>query len=152
MSPIHAPRQRSRQTGAAAVEFALVASIFFMLLIGIAEFSRVLFYWNTAGEATRLGARIAVVCDVTDTAIKDRMTLLMPLLKTSNIQVAYEPSGCDADDDTARNSCRSVTVSVANVSVKTLIPVVPITVSLPPFTTTLPRESLDSSTGGKICN
>ncbi|MEC3766687.1 MULTISPECIES: TadE/TadG family type IV pilus assembly protein [Cupriavidus] len=152
MSPIRTPRPRSRQTGAAAIEFALVASIFFMLLIGIAEFSRVLFYWNTAGEATRLGARIAVVCDVTDTAIKDRMTLLMPLLKTSNIQVAYEPSGCDADADTARNSCRAVTVSVANVSVKTFIPVVPITVSLPPFTTTLPRESLDSSTSGKICN
>ncbi|CAM3303915.1 TadE/TadG family type IV pilus assembly protein [Cupriavidus taiwanensis] len=152
MSPIRAPRPRSGQAGAAAIEFALVASIFFMLLIGIAEFSRVLFYWNTAGEATRLGARIAVVCDVTDTAIKDRMTLLMPLLKASNIQVAYEPSGCDADADTARNSCRSVTVSVANVSVKTFIPVVPITVSLPPFTTTLPRESLDSSTSGKICN
>lgn len=152
MSPIRAPRPRSGQAGAAAIEFALVASIFFMLLIGIAEFSRVLFYWNTAGEATRLGARIAVVCDVTDTAIKDRMTLLMPLLKASNIQVAYEPSGCDADADTARNSCRSVTVSVANVSVKTFIPVVPITVSLPPFTTTLPRESLDSSSSGKICN
>ncbi len=152
MSPIRAPRPRSGQAGAAAIEFALVASIFFMLLIGIAEFSRVLFYWNTAGEATRLGARIAVVCDVTDTAVKDRMTLLMPLLKASNIQVAYEPSGCDADADTARNSCRSVTVSVANVSVKTFIPVVPITVSLPPFTTTLPRESLDSSTSGKICN
>ncbi|EYS89228.1 pilus assembly protein TadG [Cupriavidus sp. SK-4] len=152
MTPIHATHLRSRQSGAAAIEFALVASIFFMLLIGIAEFSRVLFYWNTAGEATRLGARIAVVCDVTDTAIKDRMTYLMPLLKDTNIQVAYEPSGCDADADTARNSCRSVTVSVADVSVKTFIPVVPITVSMPPFSTTLPRESLDSATSGKICN
>ncbi|MNT68496.1 hypothetical protein D3C72_2067350 [compost metagenome] len=93
-----------------------------------------------------------MVCDVTDTAIKDRMTYLMPLLKDTNIQVAYEPSGCDADADTARNSCRSVTVSVADVSVKTFIPVVPITVSMPPFSTTLPRESLDSATSGKICN
>lgn len=152
MTPIRAMRPCSRQAGATAVEFALVASIFFMLLIGIAEFSRVLFYWNTAGEATRLGARIAVVCDTTDTAIKTKMTKLMPLLQATNIQVAYEPSGCDADPDSARNSCRSVTVSVANLSVKTFIPVVPIEVSMPSFSTTLPRESLDSSTSGPICN
>ena len=54
----------------AAVEFALVAALFFTLLIGIMEMGRVLFYWNSAAEATRLGARLAVVCDLNDTTIK----------------------------------------------------------------------------------
>ncbi|MFJ4288572.1 TadE/TadG family type IV pilus assembly protein [Cupriavidus sp. NPDC089707] len=152
MTPHHATRLRRHQSGATAIEFAIVASIFFMLLIGIAEFSRVLFYWNTAGEATRLGARIAAVCDAKDATIKARMTNLMPKLQAANIQIGYEPSGCEADADVARSTCRSVTVSVANVSVKTFIPVVPITLAMPSFTTTLPRESLNSSTGGKICN
>lgn len=43
---------RKLQRGVAAVEFALVAGIFFSLLIGIMEMGRVLFYWNTATEAT----------------------------------------------------------------------------------------------------
>ena len=113
MTSLRTSRLRRQQAGATVIEFAIVASIFFMLLIGIAEFSRVLFYWNTAGEATRLGARIAAVCDVKDATIKARMTNLMPKLQAANIQIGYEPSGCDADADVARNTCRSVTVSVA---------------------------------------
>ena len=40
------------QRGVAAVEFALIASILFTALIGAMEMSRVLFYWNTAAEAS----------------------------------------------------------------------------------------------------
>ena len=80
------------------------------------------------------------------------MTSLFPVLTSNNIQVSYAPSGCDPDAATARSNCTSVSVSIANVSVKTLIPVVPITLTLPPFTTTLSRESMTSATGGPICN
>jgi hypothetical protein len=44
-----------------------------------------------------------------------------------------------------------VSVSVTNVSVKTMIPFVPLTLKMPPLTTTLPRESLATSTGGAVC-
>jgi len=60
MKPLRSLRKSQR--GAAAVEFALVAIVFFMLLIGIVEMGRVLFTWNAAAEATRYGARVAVVC------------------------------------------------------------------------------------------
>ena len=49
-----APYWRGRQRGAAIIEFALVAMIFFTLLIGVMEFGRWLFTLNAAGEATRL--------------------------------------------------------------------------------------------------
>ncbi|MNT09314.1 TadE-like protein [compost metagenome] len=152
MKPLALPRAGARQRGATIVEFGLIAGVFFTLLIGIAEFSRVLFYWNTAAEVTRLGARMAVVCDSGDAIIKTRMRGLLPVLNTSNISVAYTPSGCDSDPATARSTCQSGTVSVANVSVKTVIPMVPLTLSMPPFTTTMTRESMQTSTGGTVCN
>ncbi|WP_444633623.1 TadE/TadG family type IV pilus assembly protein [Cupriavidus oxalaticus] len=143
------------QRGVAAVEFALVAGIFFTLLIGIVEFSRVLFYWNTAGEATRLGARLAAVCDYKAPGIYKQMRQLMPLLSDANIDISYEPSSptqCDPDAATARKTCESVTVRVVDVNVATVIPIVPISLTMPPFTTTLPRESMNSATGGPVCS
>lgn len=133
----------SRQGGVAAVEFALIASVFFMLLIGIMEMGRVLFYWNSAAEATRLGARMAVVCDLNDADIKVRMQTMLSILPTSKINIGYTPAGCDV------NSCQAVTVSIgAGVPVTTFIPFVPLTLTLPPFSTTLPRESMLSTVGG----
>jgi hypothetical protein len=49
------------QHGAAAVEFALVAMVFFLLLLGILEFGRLFYLWNTVQEVTRHAAREAVV-------------------------------------------------------------------------------------------
>jgi len=139
-----------RQRGASAVEFALVSAVFFTLLIGMMEMGRVLFYWNTAAEATRLGARIAAVCDVDDADIKAKMNELLSVLPTSSINVSYEPGGCDI------NTCRYVTVSVKNdVNIATLVPIMPLNLTMPDFTTTLPRESMQSTVGGNanpMCN
>lgn len=135
---------RRRQRGVAAVEFALVAALFFTLLIGIMEMGRVLFYWNSAAEATRLGARLAVVCDLNDTTIKTRMQTMLSILKTTDIQIVYEPASC-----TVAN-CDSVTVSIQpTVPVATFIPYVPLSLTLPPFSTKLPRESMLSTVGGQ---
>jgi len=145
------PPKRRKQRGAAMVEFAIVAAVFCTVLLGVFEFARVLYYWNTASEAVRLGARIAVVCDADASVIKSKITALLPLLSSSNVSLSYTPSGCDSDPATARSSCTFVSVSVNNVSVQTMIPFVPITLTMPPLTTTLPRESLATSTGGTVC-
>ncbi|MDP1678890.1 MAG: TadE/TadG family type IV pilus assembly protein [Candidatus Nitrotoga sp.] len=139
------PAPRSSQRGVAAVEFALIAVILFTLLFGITEFGRVLFMMNTATEATRLGARLAVVCDKNDTAITDRMTVIAGFLSPSNINVTYIPGGCSA------NTCQYVTVSVTGLTVKSLVPLIPINFDMPTFSTTLPRESM-SSLNNPICN
>lgn len=127
---------KKAQRGAAAVEFALVAIVFFMLLIGIVEMGRVLFTWNAAAEATRYGARVAVVCPKDDPAILSRMQKIMPALTLANVSVSYLPSGCTVA------SCQQVSVRIQNVPVTTLIPVSAATLMVPPFTTTLPRESM----------
>ena len=136
---------RRKQFGAALVEFAIAAAVLVSVLIGIMEFSRILFYWNTATEAARLGARVATVCDVGSSVVNTKMKQLLPLLTDTNIQVTYTPSGCGA------SSCTFVTVGYTGVTVNTFIPFVPISMALPSFSTTLPRESLTSSTGGSVC-
>jgi hypothetical protein len=132
-------KTRFGQRGTAAVEFALITSLLFMLLFGIMEMSRILFYWNTATEATRLGARLAVVCNKDAVAIKAQMNNLLGLLVPTNIDIAYTPGGCDI------NTCRTVTVSITGINVSTFIPFVPLNLGMPSFSTTLPRESLDST-------
>jgi Flp pilus assembly protein TadG len=52
---------KGRRGGQALVEFALVAPIFFLLLFGIIEGGRFLLYYETLNNATREGARYAIV-------------------------------------------------------------------------------------------
>lgn len=143
------------QRGAAAVEFALVAVfILFPLLFATIELGRIVFYWNAATEVTRLGARLAVVCDLNDGAIKERMTALFPVIDAANIEVAYEPASCIV------STCTHVRVSVRPLYVPTYIPDFLRTGSknnfhFPSFSTTLPRESMRSVFGpatGEVAN
>jgi len=135
---------RYKQRGVAAVEFAMIAALLFTLLFGIMEMSRVLFAMNTATEATRLGTRLAVVCDKDAPVIKNKMIDMLGYLTPGNINVVYTPGGCDA------SSCRSVTVSITGLTVDTFIPLVPFTLNMPAFSTTLPRESM-TSLNNPIC-
>lgn len=138
---------RFRQRGVAAVEFALVSIVFFTLLIGVMELGRVLFYMNSAAEATRFGARIAVVCNIDAAAIQTRMNGRLHLLEPENIQIDYNPPGC------TRATCQSVTVSIPpGLVVNTFIPFLPqgFSIVMPSYATTLPRESL-SSTDNQLC-
>ena len=136
----------SRQRGAALVEFALVAMIFFVLLIGIFEFGRVMFTWNSAVEATRRGARLAVVCDLDNDQIKAQMQSILPVLADADILITYRPTGCDV------NSCESVTVEIlpdaqSPGAFQYYIPLLASAWKIPKFSTTLTRESLSSGSG-----
>lgn len=135
---------RKSQQGVAAVEFALIAVILFTLLFGIMEMGRILFMMNTTAEATRLGARLAVVCSQGAEAITRKPAELASFLK-DQINVVYLPDGCTVDN------CRYVTVSVDPIPVQSIVPLIPVNFTMPPFSTTLPRESM-SSPNNPICS
>jgi Flp pilus assembly protein TadG len=142
-------RSAGRCGGSALVEFALVASLFFTLLLGIAEFGRLLFTWNAAAEATRWGARLAVVCvdptSASDLAnVKTKMRQILPQLQDANISIDFTPPAC-----TTAN-CQSVTVGVTGITVTAMIPFVHISLPIPTFATSLPRESM-SSANNPVC-
>jgi hypothetical protein len=74
MSPRSPRRQRrSRQRGIAALEFALVAIIFFTLFFGIVELSRAMYICNTLQEVTRRAAAMAVNTDFSDATAMQRV-------------------------------------------------------------------------------
>jgi hypothetical protein len=54
-------RRRRRTRGQALVEFALVVPWFFLMLFGIIEAGRFIYYYETLSNATREGARYAIV-------------------------------------------------------------------------------------------
>lgn len=53
--------RRKRSAGQALPEFALVAPLFFLLLFGIIEVGRFIFYYEILSNAAREGARYAIV-------------------------------------------------------------------------------------------
>ena len=143
-------RSLSTQAGVAAVEFALVCSVFFTTLLGAIEMGRLLWTWNAATEATRLGARLAVVCDKDDPDIKLQMVGRLPALSTSNITVTYlDPP--NAENTCTAATCKAVRVSLSGYEHQTIIPFVPLVLTLPPFTTTLRREHMQS-TSNAVCS
>ncbi len=141
-------RNRVRQRGAAAVEFALVASVggFVVLLFGAIEMARVLYFMNAANEATELGARLAVVCDADSPLIKERMQQIFPALEPENIAIEYSPGGCASSVDDARAGCKSVKVAIApGMRVETVIPFVDVGFDMPTFATVNAREAMNSA-------
>jgi Flp pilus assembly protein TadG len=61
-----------REDGAAAVEFAIVATLFFMLVFGIIDFGFAFHSWNNAANAAREGARKGAV-DPNPQHVRDRV-------------------------------------------------------------------------------
>ena len=139
----------SSQRGVAAVEFALICGLLCTLLLGVMEMGRLLWTWNAAVEATRFGARLAVVCDKDDSHIKTRMISRLPSLQNSNITISYLNPPAAVNTCTAA-TCKAVKVSLTGYTHTTIIPFVPLTLTLPPFGTTLRKEFM-SSTSNEVC-
>lgn len=55
--------RRQRQDGVFAVEFAMLALLFFLFLFALLEVARAVYLWNMAHEITRRAARGAAVAD-----------------------------------------------------------------------------------------
>ena len=128
---------RTLQRGATAVEFALVMLLFLMMILGMVDFSRMLFAWNSATEATRAGARYAVVCDDTTklAAVRTRMQQMVPQI--TSVALAWNPAGCTSA------TCEGVTVTITGLNFRWISPVpgfVSRNIPMPTFSTYLTRE------------
>ena len=135
------------QIGSTTVEFAIVAALFFSLLLGITDFGRILFMWNSAAEATRLGARIAVVCDkLTPNQVRDRMKKIVPQLTDANIVINYYNPPGTVNNACTKDTCKAVEVSLTGVTFDPISPFLPFNViTVPDFRTYLLRESMEAT-------
>ena len=130
--------------GATLIEFALVAMFFLTLLIGIMEFGRWLYTLNAANEATRWGARLAVVCSISDAPDIKAKIQVMGGIPVDNMDIEYEPSPCD------ESSCKTVNVRLSGATFSPMIPFMGGTYQIPEFATSLPRELMNSA-GNPVC-
>lgn len=139
-----------RQQGAAAVEFAFVVILVIFLLLGLIEFGRAMFTWNSAVDATRRGARTAAIVAVGDSAaVLAEMRLIMPELETGNgsgnVTIEYATNGNNFPAACESGTCRFVRVSIDNYVFQPLVFFLPASIRLPPFSTTYPVEALGAT-------
>lgn len=135
---------KHKQKGAETVEFAMIALLFFAVLFAIIEFSRALFVWNALTEATRRGARMAVICPV-GSGIPAQVAIFDVIdgsLGTSPIIYGLTPAMVNVSYSDASADPAFVQVSITNYPHTLMIPLWGSSITAPPFTTTLPTESL----------
>ena len=100
-----------RRSGAAAVEFAFVAPVFVLMLLGAIELSRGMMVQQIITNATRQGAREAALPEATIDSVKSQVA---DFLAGSSIPVALNNITVDPDPATAfKNEQITVTVEVA---------------------------------------
>ena len=143
-----------REAGTTSVEFAIIGMLAMVVLLGIVEFSRLVFTLNTLSEATRRGARMAAVCPINDPAIAQVAMFnppggggASPLVTgfgPGNILVEYLNQTGGVIGAPAANylQIRYVRVRIANYQHRLLVPLFDVTLNVPAYPSTLPRESL----------
>jgi Flp pilus assembly protein TadG len=146
-------RTEKSEKGQTLVEFAMVTLVFFVLVFGITEFGRALWTWNTIVQATRAGARYAVVETPTsdDMQIKkvvayndpnasSSSTPVVPGLTETNVTIQYLNN--DGSVASNKNVADLIAVSVTGYQFSFLVPLFGTQIPLPSFTTKLPLEGL----------
>lgn len=139
------------QSGATLIEFALGLLIFLMFLLGVVDFSRLLFTWAAANEATRAGARYAVVCAnqqyaYTKQKVLDQMTPWLPQLTSSNVTIDWYDAANNISTTCDSTSCSGVRVRIDPQNPLKFQWIAPIVgpaiqqIPMPEFATYLPRE------------
>ena len=142
---------KHHQKGAETVEFAMICLLLFALVFAVIEFGRALFVWNALTEATRRGARMAVICPYqspipTQVAIFDVIdgslstSPIVADLTPAMVNVSYlDKTGIATADQTLINF---VQVTISGYTHTLIIPLWSRTLTTPSFTTTLYSESL----------
>jgi Flp pilus assembly protein TadG len=91
MSPSRRSPLKRRRTGAAAVEFAIVAPIFFVLVIGSLEFGRLNVIRHTADQAAYEAARHAMVPGATADEARDHADRMLRIVGARGANVTIDP-------------------------------------------------------------
>jgi Flp pilus assembly protein TadG len=93
--------------GAAAVEFAIVAPVFFLLVIGMIEIGRALMVQQVLINASRVGARQAVTAGATTSAVQTAVKDYASSVAVPSVSVSVTP------DPAAAKSGDTMTVTTS---------------------------------------
>jgi len=99
----------SGRRGTALIEFAVIAPIFFVLVLGIVEFGRLMMVQEILVNAARVGARQAILYGSTDSQIQTTITNYMSAANISGYTATISP---DLSTNPGSGTAITVTVSV----------------------------------------
>lgn len=147
------PLQRC-QAGATLVEFALGLVVFLTFFLGVMDFSRMLWTWGAATEATRWGARTSVVCGKDTGPVFERMRKFLPQLTADQLVVDwYDAQGLNNACSTS--TCTAVNVRITGINFEWISPIgwtAGRLIPMPSFSTFLPREAMGQDTdSARLC-
>lgn len=146
---------KRKEGGAALVEFALSAMLFFVVVLGVVEFGRAMFLINLAGRATQMATRLASVCDQNDpqyNIIREKVRYFIEA--SGQIKVPTNSTWLNIQPNT--DSCYFapqlgnidpcwITTSLNNLQFKLMIPLFDIRITLPAYRVTQVREAMNSA-------
>src|SRR3954468_10770266 len=89
-------RHKRRRRGAAVPEFALVAPIFFMMVVGFIEFGRALMVQQVLINASRVGARMASTTGSTSAAVQTAVRDYASGVAVPGVTVTVSPNPATA--------------------------------------------------------
>ncbi|USD36512.1 TadE/TadG family type IV pilus assembly protein [Ferrimonas sp. SCSIO 43195] len=149
------------QRGVYAVEFAIVATVVFVIIFACLEVSRLMFAYNVLTEASRRAARLATVC-APDTSGNPTAPVALqslalfdganfgPAITNANLNIEYLTlAGVTA---TSFYDIALVRASITNYQHTFVVPGITLQINSPDFVTTLPRESLGATRfGTTVC-
>ena len=154
------------EKGTTTVEFAIVASVLFVMIFGVFEVGRGYYVYSMLDEVTRRGSRLAAVCPINDPAIAQMAVFnasgdgaassLVSGLTPANVVIDYldAANGVVATpaDPASFVQIRYVRARIVNFQHQISIPFVAgmASVQMPEFESVLPRESLGVPRDGAI--
>lgn len=106
---------RASERGAVAVEFALLAPVLIMILLGIMEFGRAYNTQLTLTSAAREGVRVMAIDDDEGTAlaaVTNSADTLTPALRATDIAIAFQAIPPTTPAPTECAPGRQVTVTI----------------------------------------
>jgi Flp pilus assembly protein TadG len=136
---------RSGEHGSTLIEFTVVAAVFFMMLVAIVAAGNLYYTHNALVEATRRGARYAVLNPTGSTTAVENVvvygtdtpaqgaTSLIYNLTPANVIVTYSPG--------FNVAAGTVTVTISGYSYPFVAPTLTTSITMPPYRTTLSGES-----------
>ncbi len=82
---------RLNRRGVAAVEFALVAPLFFMMIFGMIEFGRMIMVQQVITNGSREGARVAVLDGTSSADVTSTVNVYLESARVSGANVTIDP-------------------------------------------------------------
>jgi Flp pilus assembly protein TadG len=134
---------RRNERGGSLIEFTVVASVFFLMLVAIVAAGNLYYTHNALVEATRRGARYAVLNPTGSTAAVRNVVIYgtaTPAAGARSLVYNLQPGNVIVDYAGLNIAAGTVTVTIVDYTFPFVLPTTTTSITMPPYRTTLTGE------------